>query len=261
MVHNLDRRTFLKRSLISGAALAGGPRSLANTFQVAPAARPQKVIVVGAGIAGLVAAFELMQAGHQVVVLEARNRAGGRIFTLRDGFADGLFVEAGAVDFSTNYTLLMRYVNLFGIPTVVHPELPKSVIYANGTRYVTPPEPVFGLSEGERKLGPDEVWNKYVVSAAAQAGDTHRPAWPEAKARELDSETIDGFLRGRGVSPGAVARFALRVDGSDYDHVSALQTINTQRFFDGLRPCPYAVETICCRKPLARSWEIEFVTP
>jgi monoamine oxidase len=191
------------------------------------------VIVVGAGIAGLAAAFELMQAGHHVAVMEARNRAGGRIYTLRDGFADGLFIEAGAVDFSTNYNLLIRYANLFGIPTVVHPELPKSVIYAEGTRYVTPAEPAFGLSEAERKLGPDELWNKYVVSASAQAGDPHQPAWPEAKARALDNGTLNGFLRAQGISPGAVARFATRVDGSDYDHVSALQTINTQHFYDG----------------------------
>jgi monoamine oxidase len=156
------------------------------------------VIVVGAGIAGLAAAFELMQAGHHVAVMEARNRAGGRIYTLRDGFADGLFIEAGAVDFSTNYNLLIRYANLFGIPTVVHPELPKSVIYAEGTRYVTPAEPACGLSEAERKLGPDELWNKYVVSASAQAGDPHQPAWPEAKARALDNGTLNGFLRAPG---------------------------------------------------------------
>ena len=54
--------------------------------------KPKKVIVVGAGMAGLVAAFELAQAGHNVMVLESQTRVGGRIYTLgeKDGFAKGL---------------------------------------------------------------------------------------------------------------------------------------------------------------------------
>jgi monoamine oxidase len=42
------------------------------------------VIVIGAGVAGLVAASELAEAGFSVIVLEARDRIGGRIFTLKD---------------------------------------------------------------------------------------------------------------------------------------------------------------------------------
>ena len=53
---------------------------------------PKKVIVVGAGMAGLVAAFELAQVGHDVIVLESQTRVGGRVYTLgeKDGFAKGL---------------------------------------------------------------------------------------------------------------------------------------------------------------------------
>lgn len=55
-----------------------------------------KLLVVGAGLSGLVAANEIQQAGHDVVVIEARDRVGGRVFTLREGMADGQFADVGA---------------------------------------------------------------------------------------------------------------------------------------------------------------------
>ena len=56
-----------------------------------------KVIVVGAGLSGLVSAMRLQEAGHEVVVLEARDRVGGRVLTVRDGFADGQYADVGAM--------------------------------------------------------------------------------------------------------------------------------------------------------------------
>ena len=62
-------------------------------------ARPQlakRVVIIGGGIAGLVAAFELARQGHEPIVLEAQHKVGGRVYTLRD-FAPGLYAEAGAM--------------------------------------------------------------------------------------------------------------------------------------------------------------------
>jgi monoamine oxidase len=118
MRHSLDRRNFLRASALSSAALALAPRTFVHSLEMRPAVKPQKVIVAGAGIVGLVAAHELMQSGHEVVVFEARMRPGGRIYTLRDGFSDGLHAEGGAIDFGDAYTLLQQYIRSFDLPIV-----------------------------------------------------------------------------------------------------------------------------------------------
>lgn len=69
----LDRRTFLTGSTALAAAAAGAPGpALAGDLDV---------VVIGAGAAGIAAARELKAAGRQVVIIEARNRVGGRAFT------------------------------------------------------------------------------------------------------------------------------------------------------------------------------------
>src|SRR6266436_983135 len=93
----IDRREFLKFGLLAASAQFAPPRSWSFTPQaLSHAASPKKVLVVGAGLAGLVAAYELTQAGHDVIILEAQLRSGGRVQTLREPFSDGLYAEAGA---------------------------------------------------------------------------------------------------------------------------------------------------------------------
>lgn len=57
----------------------------------------KRVVVVGAGMAGLTAASELLRSGHDPVILEAKQRVGGRVYTMRDPFTHGLYAEAGAM--------------------------------------------------------------------------------------------------------------------------------------------------------------------
>jgi monoamine oxidase len=79
--------------------------------------RPKKVIIVGAGLAGLSAGYELLQAGHEPLILEAQQRVGGRVYTLREPFARGLYGEAGAMRIPRAHALTMSYIEKFGLQT------------------------------------------------------------------------------------------------------------------------------------------------
>jgi len=94
---------------------------------------PKRVVIVGGGVAGLVAAFELLRQGHDPVILEAQNRVGGRIYTLRN-FAPGLYAEAGAMRIPRVHDLTLEYCRLFGLelrPFVMGN--PKSLVYLDGS--------------------------------------------------------------------------------------------------------------------------------
>ena len=241
MHQNIDRRAFLKTSAASIAALASAPHTFAESFQVAPAAKPQKVIVVGAGIAGLVAAFELMQGGHDVTVFEARMRPGGRIHTLRDEFADGMHAEAGAVDFGDAYTVLQHYISAFNLPfnedqATEKASGAKDVYYLKNKRYLIPSGSElnwpYSLSAEERKLGLHGLWDKYLARAAERIGSPASAEWPNSAARELDGVTINDFLRKQGATDAVIAVLRMTFLGEDFDHVSALQDMVWQPFFD-----------------------------
>lgn len=77
----------------------------------------KKVVIGGGGIAGLCCAYELSRRGHEVTVLEASGRIGGHVKTVRDELPDGLYVDAGAEQFTKpGYELYWGYVREFNLP-------------------------------------------------------------------------------------------------------------------------------------------------
>lgn len=93
----VDRRRFLAAAAGAGvlAACKTGGSGGAETLAATPDGKPQ-VVILGAGLAGLMAAHQLAKQGYETVIYEASDRAGGRVQT-KGGFnADGMFIELGA---------------------------------------------------------------------------------------------------------------------------------------------------------------------
>ena len=139
-----SRRHFLKQLSFGAAGLGLLPPSalVAQSGQtpgtkapLTPTSNPQSVIVIGAGLSGLAAAWELEEAGHEVTVLEARSRPGGRVETLQDPFAEDLYAETGAVVFyEKSYPEALRYIDALGLKRKRVPQPHVALFHLNGQR-------------------------------------------------------------------------------------------------------------------------------
>jgi monoamine oxidase len=90
-----ERRTTRTRFVKEAGIAALGVTALGRLAAPARGAAAPKIVVVGAGLAGLSAAYTLKQAGYAAELHEASSRIGGRCWTLRGAFADGQIAEHG----------------------------------------------------------------------------------------------------------------------------------------------------------------------
>src|ERR1700752_1791235 len=118
---SMNRRDVYRAGAGAFSSLVG--RNIALADQTTDHRRIQKrVIVMGAGIAGLACAYELVRRGHNVTVLEASGRPGGHVRTFHDPFADGLYADIGAEHFYyPGYTEYWRYVKEFSLTPIAYP--------------------------------------------------------------------------------------------------------------------------------------------
>ncbi|MDQ3820686.1 MAG: flavin monoamine oxidase family protein [Acidobacteriota bacterium] len=194
---------------------------------------PKRVLIIGAGLAGLSAAYQLTEAGYDVTILEARTRAGGRVHTLREPFADGLHTEAGAMFIPDSHDLTMHYVKLFRIPLIPIPMRKRSsVLYLDGRRF-NPDDwrtvnQLLNLSPEEKRLGLDGMTDKYLIPALSEIGDARSPLWPPERLKKYDRVTYAEFLRSRGATADALRLLRLNdadLTGDGVDSVSALMVL------------------------------------
>lgn len=207
----LTRRKFITQlAAISGigvAFLSMQALGLASTVFAQPApilparlGHGSHVIILGAGIAGLVMAYRLERAGFSVTLVEARHRTGGRTWTLRRGgkvemigatehavaFSEGMYFNAGPARIPSHHQGLLSYCKVLGVPLEVEVNFSDSALLQS--------DDVFGGKPIQERQAIND-FRGHIAELLSKAIDRH------ALDRELtpdDRERLVAFLRDYG---------------------------------------------------------------
>lgn len=178
-------------------------------------ARPHKVIVVGAGMAGLVAAHELQRAGHDPLILEGRHRVGGRLYTLREPFSDGLYAEVGGMRIPRSHGLTMAYIEKFGLRVTPFTMDNPNAYYHIGGRTLriaeanaNPSLLGFDTAAHEQGQTAGRLWEKALQPLLDKLKTEGESAW-EAITAHYDQYSTREFLELNGWSESAIEMFGL----------------------------------------------------
>lgn len=152
---NLLKMPVTRREFLTKAAKAAGASypamlalgmlksSPAHSFHFSGNGSGKHVIILGAGLAGMTTAYELNKLGYKCTVLEARNRAGGRCWSIRNGstgietneplqtasFDNGLYFNAGPSRIPHHHQLTLHYCKEFGVPIQVYNNINEATYY------------------------------------------------------------------------------------------------------------------------------------
>lgn len=144
----MTRREFIEKSgnsYLAMAALGFLPEAPAKPFHLPRNEKPngKKIVILGAGLAGMSAAYELGKLGYDCTLLEARDRTGGRIWTVRKGtseteiggekqvcqFDEGYYLNAGAARIPHHHHLTVQYCRELKVPVEIFGNLNEAGYY------------------------------------------------------------------------------------------------------------------------------------
>jgi monoamine oxidase len=193
------RRRFIRESaavtaatLVAGCTRTETPPPSGTASQPA-GSQPPRIAIVGAGIAGLNAAYKLRQAGLTATVFEGSGRTGGRMFTARDLLAEGLTTELGGEFIDSNHTEMLNLMTEFGLERLdtrapVAASLKPETYFINGRHY-TQAQAARAFVPIAKKIAADYDELGDVVNYETDGG-----------GKELDNQTIAQYLDGTGVT-------------------------------------------------------------
>lgn len=219
--------TVTRRSFVQLAGALGGSALLSRADALALLATEprkseyaRKILILGAGIAGLAAGLKLKEMGHEVTILEARTWPGGRVRTLRDPFSDGLYAEAGAGRIPVTHTLSLEYCQRYALTLdTFYPESGSDVFLWRGVRQVVPHGGQPDLSRlqvnftpAERKAGFGGLSKLYFERVREEVRAFPEGGFPFPAINRYKDLSYGDFLRRQGASSDAIAYMAQGFD-------------------------------------------------
>ncbi|BFZ06104.1 hypothetical protein BsWGS_09143 [Bradybaena similaris] len=146
------------------------------------------VVVIGAGISGLTAARSLKQSGLEVLVLEARDRVGGRMYTIENKMSK--YLDLGASYVAPNFHRLLKLVKEFGLETFYTNEKEDTVLFERGKskRFRSLFPPAGGLISWLDMNNIIRLFYKFGSQIPLDA------PWDAPRAKEWDQMTVQDFM-------------------------------------------------------------------
>jgi monoamine oxidase len=194
--HSLTRRQFLGAA---GTAAAATVLAACSTTPRPEATTKQKGGVVGGGLSGLTAALALRASGWDVTVLEARDRVGGRVHTIRSPFTDGIHVEAGGESIDDNHVQIQAMAHRYGLALAKRPpdKLQRATVVLGAQRSVLQ---TTAAADPTMLAG----YATFGAGLLALAGDLD-PAHPQSaeKAEAWDGQTLQDYADSQTLDPAA----------------------------------------------------------
>lgn len=204
-----ERRQFLKASLAIGAGLVLSRRATAGAI-FGRSLSAKKVVVVGGGFAGLSCAHELHVAGHDVTVVEATGKVGGRVLSLNDANNNALIagknVEGGGELIGSNHPLWVAYAEKFGLSFLDVLESERDYPIYLGGKVISGEESTKLYEEFEAAL--------HTMDADAENIDPDAP-WMHPNADSLDKRTLADWLKDVTANDLAKSAIAAQLSGDN----------------------------------------------
>src|SRR3954452_5618429 len=202
----LTRRRLLEGTAVGAATLAVPAGAEARKKKKAPkkkkpAAKTRKadVIVVGAGIAGLTAARAVSKAGKSVLVLEGRDRVGGR--TLNHELPGGKQIDAGAQFVGPTQDRVLALMKELGIGTFDTYDTGDNVFFFGGQRSTFSDTSPFGAAPPDPRVAADIAQAITQLDQMSTTVPVDAP-WTAANAEDWDSQTLYSWAKANSANSG-----------------------------------------------------------